>query len=68
VVLWELTVYMLRFLIKTILCIITFTLFGACTFRTVSRHPLSITYMLKVKLSLCLTSHHAMKTYWGVEV
>jgi hypothetical protein len=22
----------------------------------------------KVKLSLCLTKHHAMKTYWGVEV
>jgi hypothetical protein len=28
------------------------------------------TYRLKVKvkLSLCLTKHHAMKTYWGVEV
>jgi hypothetical protein len=22
----------------------------------------------KVKLSLCLNKHHAMKTYWGVEV
>jgi hypothetical protein len=22
----------------------------------------------KVKLSLCLTEHHAMKAYWGVEV
>jgi hypothetical protein len=22
----------------------------------------------KVKLSLCLTKHHAMKKYWGVEV
>jgi hypothetical protein len=22
----------------------------------------------KVKLSLCLTKYHAMKTYWGVEV
>jgi hypothetical protein len=22
----------------------------------------------KVKLSLCLTKHHAMKTYWGVEI
>jgi hypothetical protein len=22
----------------------------------------------KVKLSLCLTKHHAMKTYWGMEV
>jgi hypothetical protein len=22
----------------------------------------------KVKLSLCLTKHHSMKTYWGVEV
>jgi hypothetical protein len=24
--------------------------------------------MVKVNLSLCLTEHHAMKTYWGVEV
>jgi hypothetical protein len=23
---------------------------------------------VKVKFSLCLTKHHAMKTYWGVEV
>jgi hypothetical protein len=23
---------------------------------------------VKVNLSLCLTKHHAMKTYWGVEV
>jgi hypothetical protein len=23
---------------------------------------------VNVKLSLCLTEHHAMKTYWGVEV
>jgi hypothetical protein len=23
---------------------------------------------VKVKLSLCLTKHHARKTYWGVEV
>jgi len=23
---------------------------------------------VKIKLSLCLTKHHAMKTYWGVEV
>jgi hypothetical protein len=23
---------------------------------------------VKVKLSLCLTKHHAMKMYWGVEV
>jgi hypothetical protein len=22
----------------------------------------------KVKLPLCLTKHHTMKTYWGVEV
>jgi len=22
----------------------------------------------KVKLFLCLTKHHAMRTYWGVEV
>jgi hypothetical protein len=22
-------------------------------------------YKVKVKLSLCLTKHHAMKTYWG---
>jgi len=25
-------------------------------------------HKLKVLLSLCLTRHHAMKTYWGVEV
>jgi hypothetical protein len=23
---------------------------------------------VKLKLSLCLTKHHAMKTYWGEEV
>jgi hypothetical protein len=23
---------------------------------------------VKIKFSLCLTKHHAMKTYWGVEV
>jgi hypothetical protein len=23
--------------------------------------------MVRIKLSLCLTKHHAMKTYWGVE-
>jgi hypothetical protein len=23
---------------------------------------------VKIKLSLCLTKHHAMNTYWGVEV
>jgi len=23
---------------------------------------------VKVKLPLCLTKHHAMKTYWGVDV
>jgi hypothetical protein len=29
-----------------------------------------LTYSIKVKLklSLCLTKHHATKTYWGVEV
>jgi hypothetical protein len=25
-------------------------------------------HKVKVKLSPCLTKHHAMKTYWGVEV
>jgi hypothetical protein len=25
-------------------------------------------YKVKVKLSLCLTKHYAMKAYWGVEV
>jgi hypothetical protein len=24
--------------------------------------------IIKVKLSLCLTKHHAVKTYWGVQV
>jgi hypothetical protein len=28
------------------------------------RNPMKV----KVKLSLCLTEHHAMKAYWGVEV
>jgi len=23
---------------------------------------------VNVKLSLCLTKHHTMKTYWGVEI
>jgi hypothetical protein len=27
--------------------------------------PLSISITMKVKLSLCLTKNHAMKTYWG---
>jgi hypothetical protein len=26
-----------------------------------------VLHVKKVKLSLCLTKHHAMKTYWGVE-
>jgi len=26
-----------------------------------------ILYEVKVKLSLCLTKHHAMKAYWGSE-
>jgi hypothetical protein len=32
---------------------------------------LSVQYVkvkVKVKSSLCLTKHHAMKTYWGVDV
>jgi hypothetical protein len=29
---------------------------------------LTFTFALKVKLSLCLTKHHAVKTYWEVEV
>jgi hypothetical protein len=28
----------------------------------------SINWTVRVKLSLCLTKHHAMKAYWGVEV
>jgi hypothetical protein len=24
--------------------------------------------VIKVKLTLCLAKHHAIKTYWGVEV
>jgi hypothetical protein len=27
-----------------------------------------ISLKLKVKSSLCLSKHHAMKAYWGVEV
>jgi hypothetical protein len=26
------------------------------------------TVQVEVKLSLCLTKHHAMNTYWGVDV
>jgi hypothetical protein len=34
-----------------------------------TRHCLAcITVKVKAKLSLCLTKHHAMKTYWVVEV
>jgi hypothetical protein len=29
---------------------------------------LYINVNVKVKLFLCITEHHAMKTYWGVEV
>jgi len=25
-------------------------------------------YNVTVKLSLCLTKHYAMKTYWGVQI
>jgi len=35
--------------------------YKSCKFISIkSRH-----FMVKVKLSLCLTKHHAMKTYWG---
>jgi len=29
---------------------------------------ISYSIRVKVKLPLCLTKHHAMKDYWGVEV
>jgi hypothetical protein len=32
------------------------------------REDLITWYEVKVKLSLCLTKHHAMKAYWGLEV
>jgi hypothetical protein len=31
----------------------------------VDTHTYVRVYNVKVKLSLCLTKHHAMKTYWG---
>jgi hypothetical protein len=33
-----------------------------------STAPLSYYYFMRKKLSLCLTNHHALKTYKGVEV
>jgi hypothetical protein len=37
----------------------------------ISVYTVSVSYSgtkTKVNLSLCLTKHHAMKAYWGVEV
>jgi hypothetical protein len=31
-------------------------------------HDMNVDEKVKVKLSLCLTKHHTMKAYWGVEV
>jgi hypothetical protein len=33
-----------------------------------SLSDLGVDGRIKVKLSLCLTKHHAMKAYWGMEV
>jgi hypothetical protein len=33
-----------------------------------ANHKCSDLEKVKVKLSQCLTKHHAMKKYWGVEV
>jgi hypothetical protein len=33
-----------------------------------NRIPVVQPLKVKVKLSLCLIKHHAMKAYWGVEV
>jgi hypothetical protein len=33
-----------------------------------SHKKVKVKVKVKVKSSLCLTKHHAMKTYWGVEV
>jgi hypothetical protein len=37
-------------------------------FASVENVPLVLEPPVKVKLLLCLTKHHAMETYWGVEV
>jgi hypothetical protein len=36
--------------------------------KTFVHNLLDVLIEVKVKLSLCLTKHHAMKMYWGVEV
>jgi len=36
--------------------------------KNLSSPPVPVLVKVKVKLSLYLTKHHAMKTYWRVEV
>jgi hypothetical protein len=38
------------------------------TYPKIKLHMFIIWTIKKVKLSLCLNKHHAMKTYWGVEI
>jgi hypothetical protein len=40
-------------------------MFDKVTERNILRHISTIKLKVKVKLSPCLTKHHAMKTYWG---
>jgi hypothetical protein len=39
-----------------------------CATCSMNLGPTLSSIKVKVNLSLCLTKHHAMKTYWGVEV
>jgi hypothetical protein len=43
----------------------TKVLFTGSTVRT---SAIKLMVKVKVKMSLCLTKHHTMKTYWGVEM
>jgi hypothetical protein len=50
------------FRIKNIVCRVSGSVFHCIS--EASYFPY-INVKVKVKLSLCLTKHHAMKTYWG---
>jgi hypothetical protein len=43
----------------------SYIIFNLCHNLTYSRWQRSEESKVKVKLSMCLTKHHAMKTYWG---
>jgi hypothetical protein len=60
-----------KFRILILYCLITFPLTRYkvyLTFVTIVIEVYGFLEGKKVKLSLCLTKHHAMKVYWGVEI